>query len=307
MRVSPRTAFTLIELVVVITLLGVVGAAMGMLLMRQQRFYRGASELLYAREGVRDAMEVLASDIRGIAVADTVRLMTDSAMEMFSNLGGSVVCQTTGGTDVALPPASPAGNTITSFSASPDSGDLALFLRDSVVAGSYWERHRVAAFAARPLATACPPSSGFSASQDIARGADGYLMTLQTPLTGAVRVGAPVRVIRRGRYSLYRASDGEWYLGYRRCNALGLSACGAIQPVSGPYRNYSRDPATTGLLFEYFDARGTRLDPGASPLALARVDVTARAESRHHLMIEGHGSTPADSATMSIAIRNRWP
>jgi hypothetical protein len=114
-----------------------------------------------------------------------------------------------------------------------------------------------------------------------------------------------VRFIRRGRYSLYRASDGDWYLGYRRCNALGSSVCGAIQPLSGPYRRYSSDPAATGLLFEYFDANGNRLGAGSSPLELARVDVTARAESRHHLIVEGRQSTPGDSATMSIAIRNR--
>jgi hypothetical protein len=61
----------------------------------------------------------------------------------------------------------------------------------------------------------------------------------------------------------------------------------------------------TGLLFEYFDANGNRLRAGSSPLELARVDVTARAESRHHLIVEGRPSTPGDSASMSIAIRNR--
>ena len=120
-------------------------------------------------------------------------------------------------------------------------------------------------------------------------------------------VGAPVRFLRRGRYSLYHGSDGDWYLGYRQCNAVGASSCGAIQPLSGPYRDYSSDAQRTGLRFDYFDRSGRRLAPNESPLGLARIDITARAESRQRLNVEGHVSIPADSATMAIAIRNRSP
>jgi hypothetical protein len=116
-----------------------------------------------------------------------------------------------------------------------------------------------------------------------------------------------VRFIRRGRYSLYHSTDGEWYLGYRRCNAVGLSVCGAIQPLSGPYRAYSSNTGSTGLLFEFFNELGGRLGAGSSPLTLARVDITARAESRHRLTVEGRTVMPADSATVSVAVRNRRP
>src|SRR5256885_143589 len=54
-----RAGFTLIELAVVPAMLGVIGSATGKLLLRQQRFYRGARELLYARAGVRAAIAVL--------------------------------------------------------------------------------------------------------------------------------------------------------------------------------------------------------------------------------------------------------
>jgi len=291
----------------VLTILGLIGATMAALLVRQQRFYRGAGELLFAREGVRDAMEVLATDIRGIAVADTVRLLADSAMEMFSSMGSSIVCLSTAEGQVGLPPTSSAGNTLTSIVTQPDTGDLALFYRATSVEGSHWERHHIPAFSARSLDSTCPESSGFSSAADVVAGAQGFQVTLDAPLSSDIRPGAPVRFIRRGRYSLYRASDGDWYLGYRRCNALGPSACGAIQPLSGPYRRYSSDPNETGLLFEYFDAEGSRLVAGSSPLELARVDVTARAESRHRLSVDGRQSTPGDSATVSIAIRNRLP
>ena len=301
------SGFTLIELVVVLALLGIIGGAVAITLVRQQRFYRGASEMLYAREGVRDAIEVLAIDIRGTAIADTVRLLADSALEMFANIGSSVVCQSPDAMEVRLPEAfSPRGNTLTSLLTQPDTGDLALFYRDSMERGAEWERHRIAGFSSLLLGANCRASTGLMFGGSPTTG-KGFVLSLADPLSRHVRPGAPVRFIRRGRYSLYRASDGEWYLGYRRCNALGASMCGAVQPLSGPYRGYSANPRLSGLLFEYFDTRGSRLDASASPLSLARVNVTARAESRQRLFIEDRGWTPADSGTVAIAVRNRTP
>jgi prepilin-type N-terminal cleavage/methylation domain-containing protein len=302
--VRGKTGFTLVELVVVLAILGVIGAAMGALLLHQQRFYRGVSELLYARQGVRDAMEVLASDLRGISVADTARLLADSAIEVFAPIGGSAVCQGGGVAEVGLPAASPSDNTLTWFLSQPDTGDLALFYQAGVANAGRWERHRITGFASRSLASACPASAGLARDEDVVAGRQGFQVDLDAPLSGGVLPGAPVRFVRRGRYSLYRASDGDWYLGYRRCNAIGSSACGAIQPLSGPYRSYSSNSGTSGLVFEYFDSHGARLDP-SMPLDLARIDISARAESRHHLGVEGHSFTPSDSATVSIAIRNR--
>jgi hypothetical protein len=77
--------------------------------------------------------------------------------------------------------------------------------------------------------------------------------------------------------------------------------------LSGPYRAYSSDPRNTGLLFEYFDESGSKLLPDASPLTLARVDITARSEGRQRIVVEGRVNTPTDSGTVAIAIRNRAP
>jgi prepilin-type N-terminal cleavage/methylation domain-containing protein len=300
-----RFGFTLLELAVVLGILGVIASAIGLTLLRQQRFYRGTEELVDAREGVRDAVEILSTDIRGMSTSDTARLMADSALEIFANVGTSVVCQITG-SEIGLPAGvSPRGNTLSAFLTQPDTGDLALFLRDSSETGSQWERHRIAGFSGRSTVAACPESTGFAPAEDVGATATAFLVELSTPLSNHVHRGVPVRFIRRGRYSLYRSSDGSWYLGYRRCNALGPSVCGAIQPLSGPYRAYSSNQRSTGLLFEFFDGSGVRLAAGSSPLALARVNITARSESRQRLMIEGRGWTPADSATVSVAVRNR--
>jgi hypothetical protein len=289
-------------------LIGLVGSTIGLTLVRQQRFYRSTTELLHARGGVRDAMELLSADIRGMSVADTVRLLADSAIEFFANVGSSVVCQRVGATGVGLPGASPGrGNTLTAFLTQPDTGDIALFHSDSIDGGSEWERHRITGLSARSLAATCPPSSDFARNAQPIVGSTGLLLDLASPLSAHIGVGAPVRFVRRGRYSLYRGSDGDWYLGYRRCNALGASTCGAIQPLSGPYRAYSANPRTTGLLFEYFDRSGARLSTGGSPLGIARLNITARAESGQRIEVEGRVTVPSDSATVAIAIRNGSP
>lgn len=296
------------ELVVVLALLGVVGSTIGLSLVRQQRFYRGATELVRAREGVRDAMELLVTDIRGMSVTDTVRLLADSAIEFFANVGASVVCAAPTGTSVGIPGLSAGrGNALTSLLTQPDTGDIALFHRDSSGGASEWEWHRISRFAASSTASTCPPSSRFGGSADISTAGTGFLLELSTPLSSGVGPGAPVRFIRRGRYSLYHASDGSWYLGYRRCDAVAPSSCGPVQPLSGPYRDYSSNPRNTGLLFEYFDRSGGRLAPGSSPLAIARVDVTARAESSQRIDVGAWPGVPSDSATIAIAIRNRTP
>jgi len=303
MRGQRRRGFTIIELMIVLAILGVVGSAIALTLIRQQRFYRGATELLYAREGVRDAMEILSTDIRGMSTADTATMLADSAIELFANIGSSVICQIAG-LEIGLPRAvSPRGNTLSAFLTQPDTGDLALFFRDSMEAGSQWERHRIAGFSSRSLAAACPTSSGYAQADAVS--ATGFLINLSTPLSSHVGRGAPVRFVRHGRYSLYRAGDGDWYLGYRRCNAIGPSVCGAIQPLSGPYKAYSGNAGLTGLLFEYFDVLGARLGAGSS--SLARIDISARSASHQRLMVEDHTWVPSDSATVSVAVRNRRP
>jgi len=299
-----RHGLSLAELVVVLALAGLVGGAVSVTINRQQLFYRAASELHYAREGVRDAMEVLSTDIRAMSVSDTVRLRADSAIEFFAAIGSSVVCQSVGN-QIGLPARHSEANSLSAFLVEPDTGDIATFYTRSAEGREEWERHRIAGFSSRSLAGICPTSSGFSAQADLDEGMTGFVVTLADPLSDGVKAGAPVRFLRRARYSLYRASDNHWYLGYRRCNAVGTPACGPVQPLSGPYRAYSADAHVSGLDFEYFDANGRPLGPSDSPLVLARVDISARSEGSPGIVTTGHAGGRSESATISVAVRNR--
>lgn len=298
-----RAGVSLPEVVVVMVLAGLVGSLIALTLMRQQRFFGRATELHSVRENVRDAIEVLSTDIRGMSVADTVRLRADSAIEFFATIGTSVVCQISG-SEVGLPAANPSRNSLSAFLVEPDTGDLAVFYGRSKSGGEEWEQHRIVDFVTRALASSCPAASRMSEQSEVDAAGTGFVVTIGTPLRGEVKAGSPVRFVRRARYSLYRASDSDWYLGYRRCTAIGASACGVIQPVSGGYRAYTSDRLATGLLFEYFDANGQRLPPDASPLALARVDITARSESGQQASVSDAAHKISDSATVSVAIRS---
>ncbi|HET9424602.1 MAG TPA: hypothetical protein VFO55_04450, partial [Gemmatimonadaceae bacterium] len=114
--------------------------------------------------------------------------------------------------------------------------------------------------------------------------------------------GMPLRVTRPWRYSLYRASDGLWYLGAREWNAA-LSRFNTIQPVGGPFLS----AASSGLRFTYADAGGNALVPGMSNTHdIALIEVAFRVASaipgdyEHAASIRGASST-------AIALRNRPP
>jgi len=249
-------------------------------------------------------MEVMSTDLRAVSVFDTVMLRADSAIEFFANIGSSVVCQSLGN-EIGLPARYSQANSMSAFLVQPDTGDIASFYTRSAEGREEWERHRIAGFSSRSLATGCPPSSGFSAQSDLDAAMTGFVVTLVDPLRGGIKPGVPVRFLRRARYSLYRASDGHWYLGYRRCNATGASTCGPLQPVSGPYAAYSPEAQLTGLDFEYFDAHGQPLGASDSPLMLARIDVTARSEGLQRIATSGQAGGTSETATISVAVRNR--
>jgi hypothetical protein len=299
-----RHGLSLAELVVAVALASIIGGAVAATINRQQLFYRGASELHYAREAVRDAMEVVSTDIRAMSVSDTASLLADSAIEFFAGIGSSVVCQSVGN-QIGLPHSHTDGNSLSAFLVEPDTGDIAAFYTRSPEGREEWERHRIAGFSSGSLAGSCPPLSGFSAQSDVDAAMTGFVVTLADPLLGGIRAGTPVRFLRRARYSLYRASDGQWYLGYRRCNAIGPSTCGPVQPLSGPYGVYSADARATGLSFEYFDADGQPLGTSESPLMLARVDITARSERSPRIATGERSGGNSESAKISVAVRNR--
>lgn len=297
-------------MVVATAIAAIVGTTLIVTLTRQQRFYGSASQMLQVRGQLRDGADVLTSDIRGAAIEPYgLLLMKDTAVEFFSTIGSSVVCEMPMGSTLFLPPTMlSSGVALTSLPALPDTGDIALIysMPGGAPDSARWVEARIAAFATRSLATSCPSSTGFTSSADAAGGQRGYALTLTANPAAAIRKGAPARFLRRGRYSLY-ASGREWHLGYRRCNAVGPSSCGTIQPISGPYLPYQGAGAPdAGLTFRYFDATGNEVADESLSRLTARVDIVLRGGTARAVALAGDARVRyRDSAVVSVSPRNR--
>lgn len=307
---SIRRAFTLPELLVSVAIAGVVAGAITTTLVRQQRFFGAAADVLNVRAQLRDAADVLASDFRGAAIAGYgLPVMTDSAIELYTNIGTSIACSAPAGVVVAMAPSTLAnGNTLTSLLVTPDTGDLAAIysIPSNNIDSARWETRRIAAFSSRSLSSTCPSSTGYTTVADAVSGATGYLVTLASSPGPNVHKGAPVRFLRRARYSIYKSSDGKWYLGYRRCSVGVASSCAAIQPLGGPYRPYGPRGAESGLSFRYYDVNGAEVPAGSSGLSVARIDIVIRGESSRRIVLSGDAQrTFRDSAVVTVSPRNR--
>jgi prepilin-type N-terminal cleavage/methylation domain-containing protein len=295
---AARTGYTLAELVIALALLGLLVTLLLHTLTAHQKVFRAFRERILLSEQLRDGELSLLSDIRSTAVrADTLRLLTDSAFEFFSTIGSSVVCASSAQVVSLVPAGLANGLLLSSLPLAPDTGDILLGYSkaDSISGARRWIRYRVSAVATAPASSACPVTTGFTAPADAQKPAYRIFLAGSAASLGP---GSPIRFLRRVRYSLYRSSEGEWYLGYKRCNAIA-PGCSSIQPVSGPYLPYSSSTGG-GLRFRYLDSAGAPV-PSTRPLDVASVEITLRGQLDHAGRVSG-GSL--DSILVLVTPRN---
>jgi prepilin-type N-terminal cleavage/methylation domain-containing protein len=306
---SPRRGITLPEMMVVLVLLGLVVGGLMTVLVRQQRFYTGTSEIIQTKGSARQAIDILSSELRGISTSTRgaapnnvdIYAMSDSSLTFRSQFGGSVVCMIDPTkTVITLPPRTMgAQNALTSFLSDAQAGDSVFVFDQGDQPGTNDDRWQPVALARDPAVGVCPVAPiGFTATA--AEEAIGIEIVLTDPLSDDVVVGAPIRFFRPAGYSLYQGAGGEWWLGYFSCPA---NACTERQAVSGPYRPYAGVGGASGLAFAYFDSTGAAT---ADPRAVARIDVTARSQSQFNLDVANvRNRKYQDSLGVSIAVRNR--
>ncbi|MGI8547403.1 MAG: PilW family protein [Gemmatimonadaceae bacterium] len=285
---TTRCGFTLPELMIALCVLLLVTSTLVQVLARQQRFYRSVGEILAARASMRDGIDILSADLRTASVQDTLTLASDTAIEFVATTGASTLCSDpTVGRMVVPPDTLASGNVLTAWAAVPDSDDLVAVYHDSLAIAPVpgWQRYRVASVTSSS-AVMCPST------------ARAYEITVSPAVTIAAARGAPVRFLRRARYSVYRAGDSKWYLGYRRC---GATACAPIQPVSGPYNGAEASP----LELRYYAKTGARIPTPTSTVQVTRIDIVLRAASRGGISVPG--MPPGilhDSVLATVAPRN---
>jgi prepilin-type N-terminal cleavage/methylation domain-containing protein len=305
---SPRTVrragFTIVELIIAMVLFAIVMGAAMQVILRQQRFYRGAGELLEMRAGLRQGVTMLTSDLRAIYPADgDVHEWTKSKIGFRSVTGSSIVCLKPTATTVVVPPATLIqNNTLTTWLAAPVVGDSVMIYDEGVEIGNdddVWRRYRITEVAIVNGANACLPATGYTVAGDLK---PSTRFTLSVAMSGTIVTGAPMRFYRRVDYGIYHASDSLWYLGASDCLPGRTPECSSYQPVSGPYRPLSGATAS-GMVLTYFDAAGVELDPATGNKAnIARIGVIVRGETDAPFST---AEFQRDSATFTIGLRNR--
>ena len=309
-----RAGFTLVELLITMTLLTLVGAAIVNVIISQQRFYRGTNELMTTRSQLRQVAAMLPSDLRGIASAgNDIYFMSDSAIEFRSTFGSSVVCTILGGSTpaIVLPPRNTAkGVRWTSWSRTPVLTD-SIALYDGGVTSSptddKWTVHRITGWTnvTGNTSSTCPSSAGLVQSTDLTTSNPSFRVNISPVQPATVTQGAAVRFFRRVRYNLYRAADGLWYLGYQDCLPSRTPPCSVVQPIGGPYQPYAAaGSGESGVEFTYVDSLGAVT---TDRKAVARIDVVVRGQSSELVQLTAATgwTTFRDSLRLEIALRNR--
>lgn len=305
---APRRGITLIELLVVMVLLSLVVGGIMSVLVRQQRFYAGTSEIIETKGSARHAIDILSSELRALSTSTRggapnevdIYSLTESSIVFRSPFAATVVCTIDPTrTSITVPPAVMAArNGLTTFLATPRAGD-SLFVFDPGPApgtnDDRWTRH---ALSANPGVGNCPVAPGGLTASAV-EAAAGIRLNVWPELPPDVGVGSAIRFFRTTAYSLYQEVDGSWYLGYSNCPG---GICSPREPASGPYLPYAAG-GRSGLAFSYFDSTGVAT---LDPRAVARIDITARAQS-HSAIDAAHvrNRKYEDSLAVSVAVRNR--
>lgn len=293
---NDRRGVTLLELVVALTLFGVVATLILSLLQGQQRFHVGVLQVIDTKRSVHHAVDVLYGALRAASGAD-IYAMSDSSITFRSVHGASAICAfDSARTHLTLPSVAAEARGLFAFLMMPRVGDSLLIFDPGDSPGADDDRWRAHVLTADPSGGVCPLRP-FGLAAHPAEAA-GIAMTVGPPASGSVLIGSPVRFFRPATYALYRGSGAEWMLGYSSCAA---GTCSVRQPVSGSYLPFASGGGG-GLAFEYFDADGA---PTTDPRRVTRVDVAARARSASVLDV-GHLRRQRyyDSLAVTIALRN---
>jgi hypothetical protein len=286
-----RLGFTLAEMLTSLLVLGAVVGLTTHAIVGQLRLLGGIVELDAMRGDLTQATGVVRAALRDASPSDIVAAQ-DSALELRTTIGSAVVCSGTPGVVTIAAASGGDGNTLAGFSQAPDVGDRVMALFDDST-GTTWLSFDVADV---PAASACPVFADAPA---------GLRLTLNQPVM--IPAGSVVRLLRPMRLSLYRASDGKWYLGGRDWNGTD-GRLNTIQPIAGPLRPFSRTAGTSGLSFTYGDASGGELAQPVDPSTIRTVTVVARGESRKPVRVGGIATTASgtvrDTLSATVVLRN---
>ena len=286
-----RRGYTVVEMIVAVSVGALVVGLGATLAFRHQRFHRDLTVVAERTGQLTQVMALLPVSLRAIAPGEgdiAPGAARDTALEFRATIGSGVVCDTAGGAVILAPVAdSPA---LTSIATPPESGDTAWLLSASGAA-ERWTAFPIAAVATVSHVCLLGGNAPFGSAPRT---------SVRLTLTGGGWPGAALRITRPFRYSLYKASDGAWYVGAKDWSPA-LGRFNTIQPVAGPFLPAS----AAGLRFRYADSLGAAIPPGSANTAgIALIEVALRSDS----LLPGRYAHAASSqlrSSASVALRNR--
>lgn len=296
-RLHSRSGVTLIELMVTLVVGGLALSLIAAISIREQRITADLADRSATISQLGDASAILPVDLRSLSsIAGDIREARDTSLEIRATIASAVVCDTAG-SNIILAPAMDGATTYSSFLNPPAVGDTAWIL-SRVDTSESWRPHRIDDVRTAPAGSCRPPGPLLT---DSALGRARVELRLDTAV--APIIGTPMRITRPLRYSLYRGSDGQWYLGQRDWNTTNLRF-NTIQPIAGPFL-----PPSSGLVFKYVD---TGSHPIATPVAntrsIAMIHIDLRAATRGLQRALKSGRSPSryvDSMGVWLLLRNR--
>jgi hypothetical protein len=178
----------------------------------------------------------------------------------------------------------------------------------NIASDDFWGLYQISTVTPRTgdNASGCPVASGLVVLADLTASNPSYQLTFVATQTKTITSGAGMRFFRRAHYSLYRAADNSWYLGYYDCQTGRIPVCNTIQPIAGPFQAYANDN-TSGLQFTYYDSTGTVLAANAANRPLvARISLVARGQGNALVNLTGSNRVVfKDSMRVDVGLRNR--
>jgi hypothetical protein len=247
---------TLVEMIVALTLTGLVFGSATVSFLRQQQTHRLARLTTGADAQLSAAMTIINTELSVLdreadLVASEAR---DTAIQFRAPIGFTVAC--TLGTGMLTLAHDTGASPLVALASPPKAGDSLWWRRDTT-----WSP---------ALITAVGVASGPCAAP-LTWLMKGASIALSVPDT--IPVGTPVRITRQTRYSFYKASDGTWQLGFREASGIP-SRFAPPQPVVGPVVLRSGSRHST---FRYFDTTGVELVAGLTGIpagSISRIRIT---------------------------------
>lgn len=271
MPLACRRGVSLIELMIALTMFGVVATVLFRMLAANQRLYQFQTQRIDRRQNIRAAEAILPAELRELDAADgDIIALSPTSITLRAMRQLAFVC--------AQPQPDETRFVIRERPIfgqrdfDPETDSLLVYVVGDSATPDRW--------VTRPLA-----SIGGGTCDD---GSPARL--LETGVVAPrIEMGAPVRGFEVVTYRLYRASDGEWQIG------VAARPSGGIQPLIGPV-------TANGLELTYRDSAGSAATEAAR---VAAIEIHVRAPTAQRVRgADGALARSIDSTVVVVALRN---